>query len=136
MNDQGTSVPAAPSQDEIANCREIVAKADRYRELNSYLGIDGLPLLPTDVESIGKYIEDYINTADRDKLQKIIYGLNQKWSDPMFDERPADRNIYDAASVRLNTLGGRPKPSKKRPTARRRRSSKRKVLKARTTRRR
>lgn len=136
MNDQGTSVPAAPSQEEIAKCREIVAKADMYRGLNYYLGIDGLPLLPTNVTDIDKYIDDYIKTADRDKLQKIIDGLNQKWSDPLFDERPAERNIYNAANDRLKTLGGRPKPSKKRPTARRRRSSKRKVRKARTTRRR
>jgi hypothetical protein len=99
----------------------------------------GSPPLLTEL-NIDIYIQKYINTADRDKLQKIIEGLNRKWTDGGLDQRSEDVEIYNAASNKLKTFtAGRPKPSKKRPTARRIRSSKarksRKARKARATRR-
>ena len=139
MSDQGTSVPAAPSQKDIIDkCREIVKNADmEIARLNAfYLGIDGLPL-PTNVESIDKYIEDYINTADKVKLQKIISQLNFKQNQGGYiGLNLTDETILSAAQNRLATFkGGRPKPSKKRSTHRRRRSSKaRKAHKSRKTR--
>jgi hypothetical protein len=82
---------------------------------------------------------DVIDTANKEKLQKIISVLQQKdsqsWDRTL---NPTDAAILSAAQKRLKTVttGGRPKPSKKRSTARRLRSSKaRKSRKARATRR-
>ena len=138
MSDQGTSVPAAPSQPEIDKCREIVTNADMEiaRLSTFYLGIDSLPK-PTD-EDIEKYITDFIKPANKEMLQKIISKLEHKFRMSVNKRNSTDENIFSAASEKLQTLkGGRPKPSKKRSTHRRRRSSKaRKSRKTRTTRRR
>jgi hypothetical protein len=54
-----SSVAAVPSQEEIDKCRMIVANNDMYRELNSYLGIDGLPPPPNRIKYRHIYSEIY-----------------------------------------------------------------------------
>lgn len=133
MNEQSVSVAAASLQ-EVDKCRKIVKDSDK-----SYLGIIGFPL-PVRGQDSNAYVENYINTADKNVLKQIHDTLMPKMRQG--SNSPFDAAIFDAVNNKLDAIGGiggRPKSSKKQ-SARRRRSSKarksRKSRKARATRRR
>ena len=133
-----SSKPDVPSDETIKKCRAIVEKADK-----SYLGIYGLPPISVDIQ---KYIDTHINTADIEMLQKIKSALYFKIrsNGAGSDLSASEGKILTAVERKLVSIdssidGGRPKSSKKRPTARRRSSKARrssKSRKSRTTRRR
>ena len=77
-------------------------------------------------------IDNFVLTSSPEDLKKTLSSIR-----PGFDGlyHPSDEYLKEQIEKKLKTQGGR-RLSKKRPTARRRRSSKRNARKARATRRR